>query len=137
MMRADDINSHVYPVRTEMTAPSLHVCSTDEDESKGIIVHKTLSQNCSTDEDESKHSIVKKTLLQNCSANEDTLSSTEEEKPECTIAEQKDVNNEVIYDVSNHFNVFKVFECGRKLLDRFDVSYEIAYITTPKEEYFT
>ena len=32
MMRADALNSHGYPTRTEMTAPSLHVCSTDEDE---------------------------------------------------------------------------------------------------------
>ena len=31
MMRSDALNLHVYPVRTEMTAPSLHVCSTDED----------------------------------------------------------------------------------------------------------
>ena len=46
-MRADAVNSHGYPVRTEMTAPSSHVCSTDEDESEGIIVHETLSQSCS------------------------------------------------------------------------------------------
>ena len=34
MMRADDLNSHIYPVRTEMTAtkqiPTLHICSTEE-----------------------------------------------------------------------------------------------------------
>ena len=30
MMRADALNSHVYYVKTEMTAPSSHVCSTDK-----------------------------------------------------------------------------------------------------------
>ena len=47
-----------------MTAPSSNVYSTDEDESKRIIVHKTLSQNCSADEDESKRIIVHETLSQ-------------------------------------------------------------------------
>ena len=32
MIRADTLNAHGYPVITEMNAPSLHVCSTDEDE---------------------------------------------------------------------------------------------------------
>ena len=39
MMRADALSSHGYPVRTKMTDPSSHVCSTDGDESKVIIVH--------------------------------------------------------------------------------------------------
>ena len=30
MMGADALNLHIYPVRTEITAPSLHICSTDE-----------------------------------------------------------------------------------------------------------
>ena len=81
MMRADALNLHDYPVRTEMTAPSSHVCSTDEDESEGIIVHETLSQNCSTDKDESKRSITNKKLSQNYSADEEKLSSREEYKP--------------------------------------------------------
>ena len=58
MMRDDDLNLHGYPVRTEMTAPSLHIYSTDKDESKGIIVQKTLLQSFSTDENESKGIIV-------------------------------------------------------------------------------
>ena len=44
---------------------------------------------------------------------------------------------EVTYDVPYYFSAFNVFECGRKLLDRLDVSYERLYIATPKEEYFT
>ena len=115
MMRYDALNSHVYPVRTEMTAPSSHVFSTDKDESKHSIVHETLSQSCYTDEEESKRGIVNKTLSQNCSADEEKLSSTEEEKPECTITEQKYAKSEVTYYVPNYVNIFNVFECGRKL----------------------
>ena len=93
MMRSDALNLHGYPVRTEMTAPSLHVCSTDEDESEGIIVHKTLLHICSTDEEESKGIIVNKNLLQRCSTNEDELCSRKEDKSECVIKKQKDAKN--------------------------------------------
>ena len=71
MMRADAINLHVYPVITEMTALSSHICYTDEDKSKGIIVHETLSQGCSMEKEKSKGIIVNKTLLQSCSMDED------------------------------------------------------------------
>ena len=73
-------------------------------------------------EDKSKLSIFKETLSQNYSADKDELSSTEEEKLECTITEQKDANNEVTYDMPKYFNVFNVFECGRNIVDRLDVS---------------
>ena len=52
MMIYDSLNSHGYPVRTKITAPSLHLCSTDEDKSKGIIVHETLSKSYSADRNE-------------------------------------------------------------------------------------
>ena len=51
MMRADALNSHGYPVITEMTAPSSHVCSTDESELKEFLVNENLLQSCSIDED--------------------------------------------------------------------------------------
>ena len=110
MMRSDDLNLHVYPVRTEMTDPYLHVCSTDEDESKRIILHETLSHKCSANEDKSKQSIVNKTLSQNYSADVEKIYSTEEDKSEYTITEQKDAGNEVkvTYDVPN-FNIYNVF----------------------------
>ena len=54
MMISDAFNLHIYPVRTAITAQYLHICSTDEEESKHIIVHETLSQSCSTDEEELK-----------------------------------------------------------------------------------
>ena len=112
MMRADAFNSRVYPVRTKMTAPSSHVCSTDEYESKHIIVHETLSKSCYTDKDESKRSIVNET----CSVDKEKLISTEEYKLECIITEQKDAKSEVTYDVPKYFNVFNVFEYGRNIL---------------------
>ena len=58
MIRSDTLNWHDYGGYTKMTAPSLNVNSTDEDESKVIIVHDTLSRNCSTNEGKSKRSIV-------------------------------------------------------------------------------
>ena len=71
MMRADAFNKDVYPVRTKTTDLSSYVCSTDEDESNGIIVHETLLQSCSSDEEKSKGIIVQKTLSQSCSTDRD------------------------------------------------------------------
>ena len=135
-MIADALNSHGYSVRMEMTAQSLHVCSMDEDNSKGIIVQKPLSQSFSTDKYKSKGIIINKTLSQNCSTDKDKLFSTEEDKSECDIKKQKDANNEVTYDVPKYFNSFNVFKCGRNILDRLDVLYERSCMATPKEEYF-
>ena len=61
MIIDDALNSHVYPVITEITFPSLRVCSTDKNKPKVIIVHETFSQTFSTDKDESKRIIVNKT----------------------------------------------------------------------------
>ena len=52
MMRSDTLNWHNYDGYTEMTASFSNVYSTDEDESKRIIVPKGLSQSCSTNERE-------------------------------------------------------------------------------------
>ena len=49
MMRSDKPNRHNHGGNTEMTAPSSNINVTDEDESKEIIVHKTLSENNSMD----------------------------------------------------------------------------------------
>ena len=88
MMIDDALNSHVYPVRTEITAtkqiPTSHVCYTDENELKEFLVDEILSQICSTDEDKSTGIIANK-----C--------STEESESECVqrnIKKQKDTKNE-------------------------------------------
>ena len=77
MMISDTLNWNDYGGYTEMTAPSSSVYYTDEDESKRIIAHETLSQNCSANKDESKQSIVNKTLSKNYYADVDGICSTE------------------------------------------------------------
>ena len=56
MMRSDDLNLHVYPVRMEMTdtkhIPTSLVCSAGDIELTYFLVNKTLSRIYSTDEDE-------------------------------------------------------------------------------------
>ena len=59
---------HVHGSYVEETAPSSNVNVTDEDESKEIIVHETLSENQSKDVSESECSIVQETLSQKNSA---------------------------------------------------------------------
>ena len=61
-MRSDQLNQHVHSSYTVKTAPSLNVNVTDEDESKEIIVHETLSENNSKDVSESDCNIVHKTF---------------------------------------------------------------------------
>ena len=55
MMRDNALNSHIYPVITEMTGtkqiPILHICSKDESKLKEFLVEETLSQICSTGKD--------------------------------------------------------------------------------------
>ena len=133
MMRSDTNNWHDYGGYTKMTAPSCNIYSRDEDESKHIIVQRTLLQNCSANKDESKQSIVNKKLLQNYSADVGKLCDNEEDKSDYTITEQTDKGNEVTYDVPN-FNVSNIFKCRR---NNPDVSYERAYMATSGNEYFT
>ena len=42
------------------------------------------------------------------------------------LRRKKDANNEVTYGVKNDLNAFNAFKCGRTLLDRLYVLYEIA-----------
>ena len=148
MMRSDTLNWHDYGGYMKMTAPSLNVNYTDEDESKRSIVHDTLSRNfstdeseskrnivnkklsqsCSTNENKSKHTILNEPLSQNCSAEENKLCSTKEDKSYCSSKKKKDAKNEVTYDAMNYSNGFNIFECGIYVLDRLGVSYERACI---------
>ena len=56
MTRADALNSHVYPVRTEMNAtkqiPILNLCSMEMSELKEFLVDENLLQVCSTNKNE-------------------------------------------------------------------------------------
>ena len=70
MMRDDALNSHIYPVRTEMNGtqqiPTSNVYYMDKSKLKEFLVDETSSQICSTDKDESKIIIVDK-----CTTKED------------------------------------------------------------------
>ena len=64
MMRSDQLNQHVHGNYTGNTDPSSNVNVTDEDESKEIVVHKTVSENQSKDVSKSECNIFQETLLQ-------------------------------------------------------------------------
>ena len=76
-MISDNLNWYDHDGYTEITAPSLNVNVTDEDESKHIIVHESLSENCSTDISKSKRNIVNETLSQKNSASVSKYTITE------------------------------------------------------------
>ena len=107
-----------------MTAPSSIINVTDKDESKEIIVHKTLSENNYKDISESERNIINETLSQKNSV----------DVPENTITELKDKEHKepsVTHKVTSYFNIF---ECGGNLLDQLDVTYQQAFMSTPEDE---
>ena len=67
MIRFDEHNRHVHGSYAEETAPSSKNVM-DEDESKEIVVHETLSENLSKDVRKSECNIVHETLSQKNSA---------------------------------------------------------------------
>ena len=79
-MRSDKINRHDHGSYTKKTDLSSSVNVTGEDESKEIIVHKTLLEKNSTDVSKSERNIVNESLLQKNSA----------DVPENNITELKD-----------------------------------------------
>ena len=81
-----------------MTALFLIVNVTDGDESKRIMLQKSLSENVSTDVGKSKRNILNKTLLQNNSV----------DVSEYTITELKDKEYKepsVTKEVKSYFNI--------------------------------
>ena len=96
---------------------------TYEDESKRIILHESLSENCSTDVSESKRNIFNVALSQNNSANVSEYTITELEYKEPSVTKE----------VNSYFNIF---ECGRNILDRLDVTYQQAFMATPQDKYY-
>ena len=79
-MRSDQLNWHDHGSYAENIAPLSNVNVTDEDESKEIIVHETLSENKYKDVSESQCNIVHETLSQKNS----------EDVPDNVITELKD-----------------------------------------------
>ena len=127
MMRYVENNWHVHVSYAEETASSSNVNVTDEDESKEIIVHKTLSQNQSRDVSESECNIVHKTLSQNNSSDVPTNVITE-------LKDDEHIEPSVTAKVTIYFSIF---ECSRNLLDQLDVTYQWAFMaTSAQDEYY-
>ena len=124
MMISNNLNWHDHRGYTEMTAPSLNINITDEDESKLIIVHGSLSDNCSTDVSKSKRKIVNENFLQNNYANVSEYTITE-------LKEKEYMESSVTKEETSYFNIFGY---GRNLLDGLDVTYERACMANPKDK---
>ena len=87
-------------------------------------MYETLSKNSSTDVSQSERNIVNENLSQNSSA----------DVSENTILELDDRDHKepsVTEKVTSYFNIF---ECGRNLLDRLDVTYQQVFTATPAED---
>ena len=127
MMRSDNFNWHGHSGYTEMNALSSNINVMNEEESKEIISHETLLANSSSDVSKSERNIVNKTVSQNNSA----------ERSKNNITELEDKENKepsVTQKVKVYLNIF---ECGRNLLDRLDVTYQQAFMATPsKNDYY-
>ena len=88
-------------------------------------MHESLSEKISTDVSESKRNIVNKTLLQNSYVDVQNNTITE-------LKEEEHKEPSVTKKVKSYFNIY---ECGRNLLDRIDVTYQRAFMATPKDKY--
>ena len=102
-MVSDELNRHVYGSYTEKNDPPSNVNFTDEDESKEIIVHETLSENQSKDVSESECNIVHENLLQNNST----------DVPDNVITELKEFENKepsVTEKVTSYLTYLSVVE---------------------------
>ena len=87
-------------------------------------MHETLSEIKSIDVSKSECNIVNKTLLQNNSS----------DVPDNVIMELKDNEDKepsVTQKVTSYFNIF---ECGRNLLDKLDVTYQRAFMATSAQD---
>ena len=123
MMRCCENNHHVHEVYGKEIALSSDLNDTDEDtdenESNNSILQnpfdKPSSENLIMDVSESECNIAEETLSQFDSSNVTTeLNYDDHIKPSANVKE------------ANYFNIF---ECGRNLLDKLDVTYQRVYTT--------
>ena len=113
MMRANTRNRHVHGGYTQIDDMLSNIIHIDDSVSEHVIKHEALSQSHSANIRESEQSIVNENILQNYSEDVDKLCSMENN-------EQEDEHIESLKP-----SYFKIFECGRSMLDKLDVSYEI------------
>ena len=96
---------------------------------------KTLSQVCSTDDDESKGIIV----------DDSSTVESKSEFAHNNIEKEKDANNEAEYEeppvtydpVFNMPNYFNILKCGNNLFNKLDATYKQACMVTPKDKHNT
>ena len=90
-------------------------------------MHENLSDNKSKDVNESESNIVNKILSQNNSA----------DVPDNAITELKDEAHKEPSVTEKGTIYFNIFECGRNLLDKIDVTYQQAFMATSAQyEYY-
>ena len=125
-MRSGENNHHVHDGYGKEMAPSLDVNDTDEDKdedkSNNSIVHnlfdKPSAENLIIKESESECNIVNETSSQPDSSNITTeLNYDDNIKPSVNVKE------------ASYFNIF---ECGRNVLDKLDVTYQSAFTASEK-----
>ena len=121
MMRCGKNNHHVHNGYEKEMAPSLDVNDTDEDKSNNSIVHepfdKPSADNLIMDVSESEYNIVNETSSQSDSSDVPTniiteLNYDDHIEPSANVKE------------ASYFNIF---ERGRNLLDKLDVTYQRAF----------
>ena len=116
-MISDALNRYDHGGYTEITDPSSNNNFTDEDESKQIIVHKTLSENSSMDVSKSEHNIITKNPA---------------ELSKYTITELKYKDHKKLSATEEVKSYFNIFYCGRNLLDQLEFTYQRAFMATPQ-----
>ena len=87
-------------------------------------MHEHLSENISMDVRESESNIVHGTLSQNNSSDVTTNDITE-------LKYDENIEPSVSDKGSSYF---KIFECGRNLLDKLDVTYQRAFTALPVQQ---
>ena len=87
-------------------------------------MHKTLLDNQSMDVSESECNIFHKTLSQKNSS----------DVPANVITELKDDDYKEPSVIAKGTSYFHIFECGRYLLGKLDVTYQRAFMATPVPE---
>ena len=93
----------------------------DEDESKEIFMHETLSENLYMDISESECNIVHENLLQNNSS----------DVPTNVITELKDDEHKEPSVIEKGTSYFNILECSRNIFDKLDVTYQRAFMASP------
>ena len=129
MLRCGEENHHVHNVHDgyeEEMDPSSNVNDTDEDKSNKSIVHgpfdEPSSENLYMGVSESECNIVNETLSHNNSSYVPTNVITE-------LKYDEHIEPSVSDKGSSYFNIF---ECGRNLLDKLDVTYQRAFTASAK-----